>query len=171
MSEYVEEELYMANEKQVELITVPDKWEIGYEYSAGETVSYFLTQLRDNAKIMATKCPKCGQVLLPPRSFCAQCFVSLKGQWVELKPEGEIVTFSIATADVPGVPRKPPYIVAFVTLGGSSTTMCQYLEGLDLSDPDKAAQQLKAGMKVKAVFKDKAERKGSVLDFHVELMK
>jgi uncharacterized protein len=171
MSEFVEKELYMANEKQVELITVPDKWEINYEYSAGETVSYFLTQLRDNGRIMATKCPKCHQVLLPPRSFCATCFVSLKDQWVELKPEGEIVTYSICTADIPGVPKKPPYLVAFATLGGSNTTMAQYLEGLDLSDPDKVSKILKAGMKVKAVFKDKSERKGSVLDFHLELVK
>jgi uncharacterized OB-fold protein len=49
--------------------------------------------------------------------------------------------------------------------------MAQYLEGLDLSDPDKVSRELKAGMPVKAVFKDKSERKGSVLDFHVELIK
>jgi uncharacterized OB-fold protein len=161
----------MANEKQVELITVPDKWEIPYEYSAGETVSHFLIELRDNGRIMATKCPNCHQVLLPPRSFCATCFVSLKGQWVELEPVGELVTYSICTAEIAGVPKKPPYIVAFVTMGGSNTTMAQYLEGLDLSDPEKVAKQLKAGMPVKAVFKDKSERKGSVLDFHVELIK
>ncbi|MDD5702260.1 MAG: Zn-ribbon domain-containing OB-fold protein, partial [Dehalococcoidales bacterium] len=143
----------MTTEKKVELITVPDKWEIPYEYSAGETVSRFLVELRDNARIMATKCPKCQQVLLPPRSFCASCFVSLKDQWVELKPVGELVTYSICTADIPGVPKKPPYIVAFVTMDGSDTTMAQYLEGLDLSDPDKVAKELKAGMPIKAVFK------------------
>lgn len=161
----------MASEKQVELITVPDKWEIPYAYSAGETVSRFLVELRDNARILATKCPQCHKVLLPPRSFCATCFISLKDQWVELEPVGELVTYSICTADIPGVPKKPPYVVAFVTLGNSSTTMAQYLEGLDLSDPDKVSKELKAGMKVKAVFKDKSERKGSVLDFHVELIK
>ena len=66
----------MAEESGIELISVPSKWEIPYEYSAGETTSRFLVELRDNERIMATRCPECGQILLPPRSFCATCFVS-----------------------------------------------------------------------------------------------
>ena len=49
--------------------------------------------------------------------------------------------------------------------------MAQFLKGIDLSDPAKAGKELKAGMPVKAVFKDKAEREASILDFHVELLK
>jgi uncharacterized OB-fold protein len=160
----------MTQEKEVELLTVQDKWEIPYAYSAGETISKFLVELRDNARIMATKCPKCQQVLLPPRSFCATCFVSLKDQWVEIEPVGKLVSYSICTEAITGAP-KPPYVVAFVTLGEANTPMAQFLEGLDLSDIDKVAKELKVGMPIKAVFKDKAERKASILDFHVELIK
>jgi uncharacterized OB-fold protein len=156
--------------KEVELITVQDKWEIPYAYSAGETISRFLVELRDNARIMATKCPKCQRILLPPRSFCATCFVSLKDQWVEIEPVGELVTFSVCTESITGAPE-PPYIVAFVTLGGSSTPMAQFLKGVDLSDIEKVTKELKVGMPVRAVFKEKAERKGSILDFHIELIK
>ena len=119
---------------------------------------------------MATKCPKCQEVLLPPRSFCANCFISLKDQWVEIDPVGELVTFSICTEQITGAP-KPPYVVAFVKLGDSTVPMAQFLKGIDLSDPAKAGKELKAGMPVKAVFKDKSERKASILDFHVELIK
>ena len=160
----------MAEVKGVELITVPDKWEIPYAYSAGETISKFLTELRDNGRIMATKCPKCQEVLLPPRSFCASCFVSLKDQWVEIEPVGELVTFSICTEKITGAPE-PPYIVAFVKLGGATVPMAQFLKGIDLSDPAKAGRELKAGMAVKAVFKEKSERKASITDFHMELIK
>jgi uncharacterized OB-fold protein len=160
----------MAKEKEVELITVPDKWEIPYAYSAGETISRFLIELRDNARIMATKCPKCQRILLPPRSFCATCFISLKDQWVEIEPVGELVTYSLCTEPIMGAP-KPPYIVCFVTLGGSSTPMAQFLKGVDLSDIEKTIKELKVGMPVRAVFKKKAERKGSILDFHIELIR
>ena len=80
----------MEKTNEVELITVQSKWEIPYAYSAGETISKFLVELRDNERIMATKCPKCREVLLPPRSFCANCFISLKDQWVEIDPVGEL---------------------------------------------------------------------------------
>jgi uncharacterized OB-fold protein len=160
----------MAEVNVVELITVPDKWEIPYAYSAGETISKFLTELRDNGRIMATKCPKCQEVLLPPRSFCASCFISLKDRWVEIEPVGELVTFSICTEKITGAPE-PPYIVAFVRLGDATVPMAQFLKGIDLSDPAKAGRELKAGMPVKAVFKDRAERKASILDFHIELIR
>jgi uncharacterized OB-fold protein len=160
----------MAEVHEVELITVPDKWEIPYAYSAGETISKFLVELRDNARIMATKCPKCRQILLPPRSFCATCFISLKDQWIEIEPVGELVTYSVCTEVITGAPA-PPYIVVFVTLGGSSVPMAQFLKGVDLSDIEKLTRELKPGMPVKAVFKDRAERKASILDFHIELIK
>jgi uncharacterized OB-fold protein len=160
----------MAEVKGVELITVPASWEIPYAYSAGETISKFLTELRDNGRIMATKCPKCQEVLLPPRSFCASCFVSLKDQWVEIEPVGELVTFSICTEKITGAPE-PPYIVAFVKLGDATVPMAQFLKGIDLSDPAKAGRELRAGMAVKAVFKEKSERKASITDFHMELIK
>ena len=158
----------MTKEKEVELLTVEDKWEIPYSYSAGETISKFLVELRDNARIIATKCPKCKQVYLPPRSFCATCFISLKDEWVEIDPVGELVTYSICTEHITNAPE-PPYVVVFVKLGQATTTMAQYLEGIDLSKINELPEKLKAGMPVRAVFKDKAERKGSVLDFHIEL--
>ena len=160
----------MEKTNEVELITVASSWEIPYAYSAGETISRFLVELRDNGRIMATKCPKCQEVLLPPRSFCASCFVSLKDQWVDIEPIGELVTFSICTEKITGAPE-PPYIVAFVKLGASTVPMAQFLKGVDLSDPAKAGRELKAGMAVKAVFKEKSERKASITDFHVELIK
>ncbi|MBN2061765.1 MAG: Zn-ribbon domain-containing OB-fold protein [Deltaproteobacteria bacterium] len=154
--------------KEIELISVEDKWEIPYSYSAGETVSKFLVELRDNERLMGTKCPKCNQVILPPRSFCATCFISLKDHWVEVEPEGKLVTYSIATEKITGAPE-PPYVVAFVTLGESKTVMAQFLEGLDLSDLERVKKRLKSGMPVKAVFKDRAERKAHITDFHIEL--
>ena len=151
-------------------IEVSARWEVPFLHDIGETSSRFLIELRDNACIMATKCSECGRVLLPPRSFCEQCFVSLKDHWVELGPEGTLEAFTIVTDQYSfaGMP-KPPYVICLVKLGESSTAIPQVLRGLDLSDPERAASELKVGMPVRVVFEEK--REGRIEDFHIELVK
>ena len=154
-------------EREIESIEVSARWEVPFLHDIGETASKFFIELRDNARIMATKCPECGRVLLPPRSFCERCFVSLKECWVELKPEGTLEAFTIVTDEYSfkGMPR-PPYIMCLVKLGDASTCIPQILMGVDLSDPRKAVQELRVGMPVRAVFKE--QREGRIDDFHVE---
>lgn len=151
-------------------IEVPARWEVPFLHDIGETSSKFLIELRDNARIMATKCPECGRVLLPPRSFCEQCFVSLKNHWIELETTGTIEAFTIVTDQYSfaGMPE-PPYVICLVKLGESSTAIPQVLRGLDLSNPERAASELKVGMPVRVVFEDK--REGKIEDIHVELVK
>lgn len=148
-------------------IEVPAKWEVPYNYDIGETASRFFVELRDNARLLATQCPECGRVLFPPRSFCERCFVSLKENWIELKPEGTLEAFTLVTEDYyfPGMPETP-YVICLVKFGEASTSIPQILTGVDLSDPKKAVQMLAVGMQVRAVFKDK--REGRIEDFHVE---
>jgi uncharacterized OB-fold protein len=154
-------------QREMKSIEVPARWEVPYLHDIGETTSRFLMELRDNARLMANKCPECGRVLLPPRSFCERCFVPIKGHWVELEPNGTLEAFSIVTKDYhfSGMPR-PPYVLCLVKLGEASTSIPQMLVGVDLSDPRKAAQEIKVGMPVKAVFKE--QRAGRITDFHVE---
>jgi len=38
---------------------IPDRWKIDYFASAGELSRFFL-ELKDNAKIMGTRCPSCS---------------------------------------------------------------------------------------------------------------
>ena len=151
----------------VDIIEVPAKWEVPYNYDIGETSSRFFVELRENARLMATKCPECGRVPFPPRSFCERCFVSLKGNWIELNTEGTLEAFTLITEDYhfPGMPE-PPYVICLVRFGEASTSIPQILKGVDLSDPQKAVKNLAKGMPVRAVFNDK--REGRIEDFHVE---
>jgi len=150
-------------------IQVPARWEIPFVLDVGETTSRFLTELRDNARIMATKCPQCGRILLPPRSFCERCFVPMN-EWVELEPKGTLEAFTIVSKEYSfsGMPQ-PPYVLCLVKLGKASTAIPQLLLGVDLSDPKKTAQDLKVGMPVRAVFKDKREAR--IDSFYMELIK
>jgi hypothetical protein len=156
----------MSN-KKVELLSVPGEWNLPYNYSAGETVSKFLIEIRDNARITATKCKQCNRVLMPPRSYCERCFISIKDNWVELPPKGTLEAFTIVTNRFEGLPD-PPYVICYVKLEGADTTIPHFLKGVDLSNIKKAQQAIKVGMPVRLIFKDKAKREGRMTDFHVE---
>jgi len=153
---------------KVELLSVPGEWTLPYSYSAGETVSKFLIELRDNAKIIATKCNQCNRVLMPPRSYCEKCFVSVKDNWVELPPKGTLESFTVVGSKFEGSPD-PPYIICYVKLEGADTSILHFLTGVDLSEPKKTQQKLHVGMPVRLIFKDRNEREGRMTDFRVEL--
>jgi len=147
-----------------ELIEIPCKWDLPWTYAAGEVGSKYITELRDNARIMAMKCHQCGRILLPPRAYCERCFVPLN-DWVELKPEGTLEAFTIVTVPFPDE-REPPYIVGYFKIGQASTNIPHFLEGIDLSDIEKAKTEIKVGMRVKVMFRD--QRTGSATDFYIE---
>ena len=151
-------------EQMPELIQMPGKWDLPWVYAAGEVGSRYIVELRDNARIVATKCPKCGRVLLPPRSFCERCFVSLKGHWVELEPKGTLEAFTIVTTVFPEQ-RPPPYIIGYFRIGGASTNIPHFLEGVDLSDIERAKSEIWVDMPVKVIFRE--QRVGSAADFYI----
>jgi uncharacterized OB-fold protein len=150
-----------------ENISVPGHWDIKYNYAAGDTASRFLTELRDNERILGRECPECERVLAPPRSFCEQCFCDTT-EWVEIGPGGRIEASSIIPNDLGSGPDAP-YAIAYVQLDDASTAMVNMVEGVDLSDVEAAAEKLSIGSRVKAVFEPEAEREARVTDFHYEL--
>jgi uncharacterized protein len=127
-------------------------------WSIGKFGSKFLTELRDNRRIVGIRCPKCRQVLVPPRPVCGACFVPMD-ELVELSGEGAVETFTVLTFGFvdpdTGIQRPVPYTWAFIKLDGSDNAFTHYLAE---TDPAK----LKVGMRVRAVFEE--ERSGHVLD-------
>lgn len=66
-------------------------------------------------KLMAAKCNKCGEVLLPPRPVCFICFnTDLK--WIELKPRGQLLTYTVIHVAPKQFQALTPYIVGIVKL-------------------------------------------------------
>lgn len=125
-------------------------------YSAGAVGSRFLIELRDNERIMGTRCPTCNRVYVPARSVCKDCFGQLD-EWVEVSDKGTVLTYSVCHQPNPVQPMEPPIIYGIVQLDGADTGFVHMLGEVD-------PEQLKAGMKVKAVFKVKEERVASILD-------
>lgn len=138
----------------VQPIVYEGRIKVPYSWQAGETASYFLTQLRDKGKIWGKHCPRCTKVLLPPRKSCPFCFVDTD-KWVEVSDEGVVETFTLVREGTPLQPLKPPFAYAVILLDGASTGFVHVLSEVG---PD----EIKEGMRIKAVFAE--NRKGSLLD-------
>jgi uncharacterized OB-fold protein len=141
-------------------------WNVEYNYAVGEAGTRFFKALKEEERIIAPRCPRCGLVMLPPRSFCERCFVPA-GEWVDVGPEGAIQAFTIVPVKFESLPD-PPYAVAYVLLDGAGTAMVNFVKKVDLSDLRQAAGKLAIGTRVRVVFEKK--RKGTILDFHYELL-
>ncbi len=124
-----------------------------FKYSAGKAASRFFVEMRDNKKIMATKCGKCGDVYIPPRPVCGKCFAPTD-EWVEVGPQGTLVGYTVVTYPfldpLTGKERPVPYGYGFIKLDGASTKIQHFLEEADMD-------KIKAGMRVEAIFKEKRE--------------
>lgn len=152
---------------QTEPITIEGNWNFDYRYFAGETASRFFAEIKDNARIMGTRSPKSGKVLVPARSFCDADYVATT-EWVATGPGGVLEVFTIVGTKFPGLPD-PPFIIGYVTLDGADTAIANHVSGIDLTDMDRAAEFLMKRPRVRAVFAD--DRKGRITDFHFELEK
>ncbi len=130
----------------------PRVW--GYRHHAGPVRSKFLTELRDNQRIMGTKCPTCQRVYVPARSTCIRCFIDLK-DWVQVSDKGTLVNYTVVHQSEPLHPIPPPFAYGIILLDGADTGLVHVLGDVDLKD-------IRIGMRVQAVFAK--QRKGHIFD-------
>jgi len=123
-------------------------------YAAGAVGSQFLIALRDKKRIMGTRCPTCNRVYVPARSVCKDCFSQLD-EWVEVSDKGTLLTYTVCNQPNPVQPVEPPIIYGIIQLDGADNGFVHMLGEVDL-------EQLRIGMRVQAVFKEK--REASILD-------
>jgi uncharacterized protein len=141
-------------------LTIDGHWAFDYTYYAGDAASRFFAELA-HRRIMGSRCPQCHRVLVPARGFCDACFVETS-EWVEVSPHGTLETFTILTTSFPGLPE-PPLVVGYVMLDGASSAVLNFVDGIDLADPDAAGAALLRRPAVTARFKDAGE--GRITDF------
>jgi uncharacterized OB-fold protein len=130
--------------------------EADYIYTAGIAGDRFLETIRDKGVLLATHCDKCNVTYLPPRIYCARCFAQLK-IWKEVPSTGIIQTFTMVSEDANGKPLAQPKMLAFIQIDNTNG-------GLIHTIGEAKPEQLKIGMRVKAVFKKPAERTGALTD-------
>jgi uncharacterized OB-fold protein len=136
-----------------------DVW-LPYKFAVGPVFERFYEGLKEE-KLLGNKCPECGKVLVPARTFCPDCYVDM-GEWVEVAQQGEIVTWAVANYEFFGMPLDPPFIGALIRIDGTSCNFLHLVGGFDLTDKDLVAKKMKPGVKVRAVWSD--EKRGQMLD-------
>jgi uncharacterized OB-fold protein len=139
--------------EDVKGLTFKGKISVPYTWWVGEVGSRFLIALRDEAKILGTRCGSCGTVYVPPRKNCGRCFVGLD-EWVELGHEGVVTAHTIVRFSFPLQPARPPFAYGLIQLDGADVGL------LHLIKEDLGA--LRNGVRVRAVFR--RERTGHILD-------
>jgi hypothetical protein len=118
-------------------------------YIYGLAGERFFREIKDNARIMGTRCAVCGLTFVPARTFCERCFAELT-EWVEVSTHGVVHAVTV-------VPQVDGHrVVAFVQLDGADGGLVHYLD----VPPEDAA----IGLRVEAVFKPAEERIGAMTD-------
>lgn len=135
------------------------KLELPYRHSYGPHYARLFDHLKQG-RILGSKCPRCLGVLVPPREYCDVCYVRTE-QLVDVKDTGRLQAFSVIHLEFLGQTRKPPYVYAEVVLDGSTTRLIHTVAGIDVA---KAAEVLRVGMPVRAVWLDPELRTGTLND-------
>lgn len=147
--------------KQQEWISIPMTVDVPYTFAAGSYLTKFMTEMRDNGKIFAVKCPRCGRVQLPPRVVCAECHVK-NGEWVELSHEGTLVAFTIMnlplTDPTTGKPHEPPFVYGSVRLDGATSVIDHFID----VEPD--MEKIQVGMRCRMALRPPEKRIGDLSD-------
>src|SRR5205809_881884 len=128
-----------------------------YAWSAGEAMSRFLAELQDG-RLIARTCHSCKRILFPPRMFCEECFRPTD-TWTYIQDSGTIETFSVSYLDTDAKRIPDPILVGVISLDGASPKM-----GMMHYFGEMTKEEIRIGMRVKAVWKPWEERRGSVLD-------
>lgn len=146
--------------KSGKIYMTDDSLDCEYAWDTGVAIGRYLAELK-NSKIIAKECRHCNRIMLPPRMFCELCFRP-SGNWVYVKDTGTVNTFSICRVhwDASRIKEgEKPYLPAVIEINGASKGM-GIMHLLGEVEPD----HIKIGMKVKAVWKPKAERTGAITD-------
>jgi len=135
------------------------KIEAEFDYSYGK-ISRFFQEIKDNKRIMGTKCPKCGVVFCPPTSDCPMCWVPT--EWIEVGPKGTMLHYTLINLPSLWQEKAVPFAIGLIKLDGADTGLMHFVEENDLL-------KLKNGLRVEAVFGE--ERKGYITDIaHFKLI-
>jgi hypothetical protein len=126
-------------------------------YTAGLAGERFLRALKNEGKLLATRCENCGITYAPAKLYCERCLASLNDHWTEAGPEGTVRSFTVLHLNQDGTRRPIPEVIVAVQLDGADTVLIHRLMPA-------AAEKVRIGARVAPVFRPANLREGSILD-------
>ncbi len=134
---------------------IEDQIVMNYHYSMGGQSPFFIA-LKNDKKLMGTKCSKCGTVYMPPRVACSRCYQPTT--WVQVKDTATIKVSTLVWYSTSKFIASVPYAIGYIQLDGATTAMLQGVFSDNL-----VPSKIKTGKRVRAVFKK--VREGKATDF------
>jgi len=128
-----------------------------FAWDTGIAIGQYLAAFKEGL-ILGSRCKTCRKVVVPPRTVCEWCFHPMD-EYVPLQDTGTVNTFSLCyvTWDVKRI--KEPEIPAVIEIDDASP-LHGIMHMLGEVEPD----NIKIGLRVKAVWKPPEKREGSVTD-------
>ena len=141
--------------------TTPMHWrgnmQADYFYSNGVAGDKFFKHILKKDTLLASECPKCGTVFLPPRLYCEQCFDRLEDDYGPVPKSVTVYSFTLCMEDRSGAPLAEPQLIALIQLDGTDSLLVHKLGEVP-------PEEVFIGMPVEMVVEPKSKRKGSILD-------
>jgi uncharacterized OB-fold protein len=133
------------------IVAWKDSIPLRYEYTAGVAGEAFLRGLKEG-RLVASKCARCGEVRIPPRTYCLECGARTRLD-VEMFHIGRIA--AISTAYAGGRGGRTTFVhVTFAGVSGGLVHRILHAGG----------RAPKVGDPAIPVFSPKEARRGSLLD-------
>ena len=127
---------------------------VHHRYTLGVAGERFFKEMRDQRRLLVSRCPRCQEALLPPKMYCERCFVETT-EWTCVEGPGYVETFTVLHLSLEGEPLEEPVVVAFIVWKGIRGGLVHRVAGVG---PDAALK----GMAVEPVWAP--ERTGSLAD-------
>lgn len=133
-------------------IRIEGEFPVHFRYTTGLAGEKFFREIKENGRLVASRCPKCNLNYLPPRIYCERCMSRLE-EYVQIDSVGTVETFTQCYQDADGERLPQPVTVVLARFPLAHGGIVHNANG-----------QVSIGDKVRVVFKEKSKRTGSILD-------
>lgn len=133
-------------------IRVEGDFPVHFRYTVGVAGEKFFREIKENARLVASRCPNCKLNYLPPRIYCERCMAKLE-EYVQVENNGTIETLTRCYQDSDGRALPEPVVIALVRFPSAHGGLIHRVKG-----------EVSIGDRVTTVFQEKSKRTGSILD-------
>jgi hypothetical protein len=128
--------------RHVEVVALSLKFR--FHHSLGKASRFFLEL--EHRRLMATRCPRCATVWMPPRAACGNDLAVT--EWVELPGRGTLAAATTCAYTLTAGGGRERLVLGYVELEGASTLLLHQIR--NYGDPG----TLRAGLRMRVAWAD-----------------
>ena len=129
---------------------------VHHRYTMGVAGERFFKEMRDQRRLLASRCPSCQEAFLPPKMYCERCFEETT-DWMPVIGPGYVKSFTVLHLSLEEEPLDEPILVAIIAWEGKRGGLVHRVAGIKPT-----AREVRTGMAVEPVWAE--VRAGSMSD-------